>query len=401
MEKLYYENAYERNFVANIIEVIEEDHQFHIRLDRTYFYPEGGGQPSDVGYIESSPIIYVYEKEDLIYHVTERKPSKFKKVQCEIDWQVRFDYMQQHLGQHILSASFVELFDATTIGFHLSKEYSTIDIDKVIDSDGFKKVEDLANETIANNLTVETLFPTEQELRKLPLRKQVSEKVQGPIRLVKIGDFDLVACCGTHPKSTLEVQLIKIIKVEKYKVGMRIEFLCGKRAIGDYSKKQESLKEVARLLGVNEQDVPARVHHMSSDINDLHSSVRALRSEVICHTVEKMLRDAETIDGIKVIKEVYQNIDLKYVNNIATQLTAYPNVIALFGIEADDKAHLLFAQSKELKLLSMNVLLKDAITLIDGKGGGSDFSAQGGGKNNNNLDSSIAYAYSKVRASIL
>jgi len=400
LEKLYYENPYEKEFTANIVDVIEEDNKFHILLDKTYFYPEGGGQPSDIGYIESAPVIYVYEKTGNIYHVTERKPSKFKKVKCSIDWARRYDHMQQHLGQHILSASLIELFNANTIGFHLGEKYSTIDIDKVISDDDFKQVENMVNEIILSNIPVEVLYPTDRELKKLSLRKQ-PPKTDEQIRLVKVGDVDINACCGTHPHSTIEVQLAKISKWEKYKNGMRIEFLCGKRAVEDYNLKQVSLKEISRLLSVGENDALAEIERITKEFREINSAVKSLKDEVAGYMVEKMVLAAEVTHDVKIIKEVYSNVDLKYVNTIASKLVSYPNVVALFGIEAEDKAHLVFMRSKDLKTLNMNLLLKDAITLIDGKGGGSDSSAQGGGKNNNNLESCLEYAYNKVATSIV
>jgi len=400
LEKLYYENPYKKEFTTNIVDVVEENKQFHILLDETYFYPEGGGQPSDMGYIEATPVIYVYEKEGKIYHVTERKPSKFKKVKCGIDWSRRYDHMQQHLGQHILSATLIELFNANTIGFHLGKEYATIDIDQVIRDDNFIEAENMVNEIIRSNTSVEVLYPTDKELKKLPLRKQ-PPKTEEQIRLVKIGDVDINACCGTHPYSTIEVQLLKITKWEKYKNGMRIEFLCGKRAVSDYSLKQVRIKEISRLLSVSENDALPEIQRITKEMRELNSTVKSLKDEVAGYMVEKMVSEAECIQDVKVIKEVYKDVDLKYVNTVASKLVSYPNVVALLGVEAEDKAHLVFMRSKDLKIINMNLLLKDAITLIDGKGGGSDFSAQGGGKNNNNLESCLGYAYSKVKGALL
>lgn len=400
MEKLYYENPYEKEFTTDIIDVIEKDNNFHVLLGKTYFYPEGGGQPSDMGYIESSPVIYVYEEEGNIYHVVERKPSKFKKVKCSIDWERRYDHMQQHLGQHILSASLIESFDANTIGFHLGKDSSTIDIDKLISDVDFKEAERLANEIVLSNISVEMLYPTDSELRKLPLRK-IPPQTSEQIRLVKVGDVDINPCCGTHPNSTIEVQLIKIIRWEKYKSGMRVEFLCGGRAILDYFKKHESVKEISKCLSCNEDNILSEIERITYEARASHSEVRALKDEVAGYVVENTLSNSEAINDIKVIKEIYTDGDLKHANTLASKLVAYPNVVTLFGVVSGDKAHLLFMCSKDLKKVSMNILLKDAITLIDGKGGGTDFSAQGGGRNNNNLESCLEYAYNKVRNTIL
>lgn len=395
MEKLYYENPYEKDFIADIIDVIEEDNKFHILLDKTYFYPEGGGQPSDTGYIESTPVVYVYDKEGSIYHVVERKPSKIKKVKCKIDWERRYDHMQQHLGQHILSASLIELFDANTVGFHLGKEYSTIDIDKVISDDNFRKAENMANEIILNNISVEVLYPTDKELKKLSLRK-LPPKTDNQIRLVKIGDIDINACCGTHPYSTIEVQLVKLTRWEKYKNGMRIEFLCGRRAVEDYIVKHERVKEIGKLLSVSENDILEDIGRISKELREANAEVKSLKDEVAGYVVDKMLLNTESIKDVKIIKEVYNNAELKYVNTLASKLVDHPNVVALFGVVSGDKAHLVFMRSKDLKVINMGTLLKDAITLIDGKGGGSEFSAQGGGRNNNNLESCLEYAYRKV-----
>lgn len=400
MEKLCYEDPYKTEFVAKIINIVEKDDSFHILLDKTYFYPEGGGQASDTGYIGSIAVNYVYEDEGNIYHVTNEKPSQDKEVNCSIDWDKRYDHMQQHLGQHILSASLIELFHANTVSFHLSQEYSTIDIDKVISDDNLKEVESLANKIINDNISVEVLYPTEKELKKLPIRK-LPPKTDGQIRLIKIGNVDINACCGTHPRSTIEVQLLKVTKWEKYKEGIRIEFLCGGRAVKDYILKDNNMKGVADLLAVNEYDVLDEVDRINGELKELNAEVRFLRNQVADFTVDRMVADAPSIKDVKVIKEVYKDVDLKYINTLTSKLLAYSNVIGLFGVESGDKAQLIFIRSKDLNIINMNELLKDAISLIDGKGGGGPFSAQGGGRNNNNLESCLDYAYNKVKAAIL
>jgi len=160
MEKLYYEDQYKKDFTAEITEVIEKGNEFHIVLDKTYFYPEGGGQPSDTGLIENLPITMVYEKDGIIYHVSEKKPMKIHKVKCSIDFEKRFDNMQQHLGQHILSSAFSSLFNGNTIGFHLGKEHCTIDVDKILNVGQIEESEKLSNEIIFDNVSVEVLYPS-------------------------------------------------------------------------------------------------------------------------------------------------------------------------------------------------------------------------------------------------
>ncbi len=400
MEKLYYENPYQKEFTAEVINVIEKENKYHVELDKTYFYPEGGGQPSDTGYINGAAVTHVYEEDEKIYHVVSVKPLKIHRVKCCIDFEKRYDYMQQHLGQHILSACISDLFNATTIGFHLGKDSSSIDLDKIISNDELKIAEKKANKIVLDNINIEVLYPTNSELKKLSLKK-IPVKAGEKLRIVKIGDIDLNPCCGIHPSSTIEVQLIKVTKFEKYKTGIRIEFMCGSRAVSDYSFKHEAIEKMSKLLSCNNATVLSEVERLSGELNKALTEKRALKAEVAEYEVQNMLTSAPKIEDIKVIKCIYDKIDLKYANMLATKLISAPKVIVLFGVKAEDKANILFMCSRDLNIISMDSLLKDAITLIDGKGGGSAFSAQGGGKNNNNLDSALDYAYSKIKDHIV
>ncbi|MCB2290557.1 alanyl-tRNA editing protein AlaX-L [Clostridium sp. CS001] len=377
MEKLYYENPYEKEFTAEVVNVIEKENEYHVELDKTYFYPEGGGQPSDTGHINGSVVSYVYEEDEKIYHVVSVKPLKIHRVKCTIDFEKRYEYMQHHLGQHILSACLSDLFNATTIGFHLGMESSSIDIDKAISREDLKLAEKKANKIILDNINIEILYPTSSELKKLSLKK-IPVKAGEKIRIVKIADIDLNPCCGIHPRSTIEVQLIKITKFEKYKTGIRIEFMCGSRAVSDYALKHESMEKMCKLLGCNNTVVLSEVERLSGDLNKALTQKRALQAEVADYEVQNMLGSAKELGGIKVLKDIYDNGDLKYTNTLATKLVSFPKVVVLFGVKSEDKSNLLFMCSKDLSIISMDSLLKDAITLIDGNGGGSAFSAQGG-----------------------
>ena len=221
------------------------------------------------------------------------------------------------------------------------------------------------------------------------------------IRIVKIADIDINPCCGIHPSSTIEVQLIKVIKFEKCKNGIRIEFICGARAVSDYILKHEAMEKMCKLLSCNNAAVLSEVERLSGELNKALTEKRALKAEVAEYEVQNMLSSAPKIEDIRVLKYIYDNGDLKYTNLLATKLVSAPKVIVLFGVRSNDRANLLFMCSKDLNMISMNSLLKDAISLIDGKGGGSDLSAQGGGKNNNNLDSSLDYAFSKIKDYII
>ncbi|MGH4121088.1 alanyl-tRNA editing protein [Clostridium sp.] len=400
MEKLCYENPYQKEFTAEVINVIQKEKEYHVELDKTYFYPEGGGQPSDTGYINGAEVTYVYEEAEKIYHVVRVNPLKIHKVKCVIDFEKRYDYMKQHLGQHIISACISNLFNAVTIGFHLGKDSATIDIDKAIEANDLNLAEENANKIILENINIEVLYPTSSELKKLSLKK-IPSKAGEKIRIVKIADIDVNPCCGLHPSSTIEVQLIKITKFEKYKNGLRIEFMCGGRAISDYSVKHETIEKMSKLLCCNNATVLSEVQRLSGELNKALTEKRALKAEVAQYEVQNMLESSPKIEDIRVLKCIYDNGDLKYANMLATKLVSATKVIVLFGVKSGDKANLLFMCSRDLNIIKMDSLLKDAITLIDGKGGGSAFSAQGGGKNNNNLDSALDYANSKIKDAII
>lgn len=398
-EKLFYENQYEKSFTAEIINIVEKTNEFHIVLDKTLFYPEGGGQPSDIGTIESIPVLSVYENDGIIYHITEKKPIKIHKLKCSINWAHRFDFMQQHLGQHILSACLLEKFNATTIGAHLGSTSCTLDVDKLLNVNQIEEALTYANDIIFDNIDVEVLYPTKSELKKLSIKK-TSTKIGEQIRIVKISDLDINPCCGIHPKSTLEVQIIKVVKFEKHKTGTRIEFLCGKRGIQNSFINDKFASTVCSKLHCNSEDALLQIDKLAQDFSKLSAENRALKSNIADYEIKEMIENCEKIDGISIIKSIHSNVDLKHVNLLASKLVAYENVIVLFGVKSEDRATLIFMCSKDLNIISMNMLLKDAITLIDGKGGGSNISAQGGGKSTSNISSALDYAYMKIKNSI-
>ncbi|MBU3215400.1 DHHA1 domain-containing protein [Clostridium estertheticum] len=396
MEKLYYEDQYKTEFTAEIIDIIKKENKYHVELNETYFYPKSANQPSDTGHINGSLVTCVYEENNKIYHVLEIKPLKIHKVKCNINFDLRYDYMQQHLGQHILSSCISNLFNLPTIGFNLGLTSSTIDLDKGIRAQEIKACEKKANDIINENIKVEALYLTNSELKKLSLKK-IPIKSGEKIRIVKIGDIDIFPSQDIYPNSTIEVQLIKIINFEKYKTGVRIEFICGQRAVSDYISKFEAIEKMSKLLSCNNATLISKVENLTDELNKTLTKNRALSSKVATYEVQNMLKEAEKIDDVRVLKFIYDKMDLKYATMLATKLVTSPKVIVLFGVKLQDKANLLFMCSKDLKIIRMDFLLKDAITLIDGKGGGSEFSAQGGGKNNNNLDSAIDYALSKIK----
>lgn len=400
MEKLYYENPYIKEFTAEILNIVEKGNKYHVELDKTYFYPGSENIPCDTGEINSLPVTYVYEDGEKTYHVLDTKPIKIHKVKCTINWMKKYNYMQHNLGKLLLSHYFLELFNANTVKFKYEDNLTYIDIDKVLNSDEMENVENLINEIIFNNINIEIFYATKAELKKLSLMK-VSQNGNQKIRAVKIEDIVTAPYMELLPNSTIEAQEIKIVKWETVGKNTRIQFLCGSRAVSDYILKHQYIKSMLNLLKCdNEKDALSKIGNLRNELNDALSEKEALKSQVAEYEVKEILNNSENINNVKIIKNIFDNSNLNYINLLASKLVSHPKVIVLFAIKVEDKAKLLFICSKDLKVISMSLLLKDAITLIDGKGGGSDFSAQGGGKDNNNLISCIEYAYKKVCSSL-
>ncbi len=396
MEKLYYVDQYMKDFVAELERVEEKDGKFHVVLDRTAFFPGGGGQFCDLGTIENEKVIDVYEEDGVTYHVLDKKPIKLHKLKCSIDWERRRDGMDQHLGQHVLSGCFYKLFNANTVGFHMGREICTVDIEGIIDEEKMREAEKAANEVISENIKVEFLVPDKRELKKLGLRRSLPNTNE-EIRVVRIGDLDINACCGVHPSSTLELRMIKIRRWEKHKGATRIEYVAGKRAVEDSFKKDRFTTAVCRYLNASEDEAINGIKNLNEKLKEALDKNKKLSEDVAAYQVKEMVELGQKLGDITIVKKIYDNEDVKQVNKVVAKIVENENTLALMAVKAGDRANLIFAASKDFKGISMNELLKDAITLIDGKGGGSTYQAQGAGKNNNNLESALDYAVSKIK----
>lgn len=397
MEKLYYDDPYLREFTAEIIDIQECDGKFHITLDKTAFFPGGGGQHCDTGMIGEHTVLDVYEKNEIIYHVVEKKPIKIHNVKCLINNDRRNDGMCQHLGQHVLSGCFFNLFNANTFAIHLGSDISTVDIYGILTEEQVRTAEKLANKVIGDALKVESFVPTKSELKKMTLRRALPNTKED-IRIVKIGDnFDINACCGLHPTSTLDLRLIKIKKFEKHKEGTRIEFLAGNRAVEDSFKKDEFQNSICRYLSCNENEAINGIKNLNNSLKEANERNKSLNISLANYQFKELLNNAETIGEFKIIKKVFDNENIKYINNLTSKIVENPNTISLIAVKSEDKVNMIFACTKGIKDINISDILKDAISLIDGKGGGSPFMAQGAGKNNANLDGAMDYAFNKIK----
>ncbi len=395
MEKLYYKDQYIKEFTAEIENVLEIDNKFHILLNQTAFFPGGGGQSCDLGNIGVHDVIDVYEKDNIVYHVVEKKPIKIHKVKCAIDWKRREDGMNQHFAQHVLSGCFYTLFKANTVAVHLGKEVSTVDIEGFLTSEQIREAEAYANDIISENIKVETLLPSKKELKKVWIRRDLPD-TSSEIRILRIGDLDSNACCGVHPKSTLSLRMIKINRWEKNRGATRIEFLAGKRAI-DYSLKRDLyLSNICKYLKCSGEESIKGIKSLHEKVELTSATNRKLEEEIANYEIRDMVEGSSKVNDISVVIKIYKDENIKYVSKVASKITEIENTIALIGVQYEDKVNLIFASSKDLKNSDMNNLLKDSMTLVDGKGGGSSSLAQGGGKNNGNLETALNYAFNKL-----
>ncbi len=396
-KKLYLNDSYLKEFTCTILSAApypEDDSRYVLLLDQTAFYPEGGGQPSDTGYIGNSFVSYVYEAEGMIYHVTDQLPQETSALPCRIDWQRRHDHMQQHLGQHLLSGVFEKEMNANTIGFHLGKELVTIDLDcSSLTEQEAQTVENTVNQIVTRNLSVKLHYPDQQELKHFPLRKVPS--VAENIRIIEVDNYDYSPCGGTHPHFTGEVGMVKIRRWERLREGVRVEFLCGQRALKDYQWKNDQINQLATLFSVKDNEVQAATERLMEDNKALYKAHQQQKRTLLEYVARELYHHAEQHKNYFIVSKIFLKEDIKELQTLASILNQMPRAIVLLAT-VNEKAQLVFTRSKELDM-DMNKLFKEVITLIDGKGGGNAITAQGGGNLVSNLEGLMEAAVFKLK----
>jgi alanyl-tRNA synthetase len=377
--KIFYQDAYIKSFTAQVLDQGKDsDGKYFIVLDQTAFYPTGGGQPHDMGTIENIKVLNVEEAEGEVRHYLE---SEFQNVSSPvygvIDWDRRYDHMQQHAGQHILSASFEQQFGYKTIGFHLGNETLTIDLETadLLESEAVQ-VEELANQIILENRPIETKWVTEDELVHYDLRKET--KVKEDIRLVIIPNFDYNGCGGTHPKATGEVQAIKIVDWERQKKKVRVQFVCGNRVLKQFHKKNKVLMELTKLLNAPEKDMVDAVTRILENSKSMEKELEQSR-EALLHYEAKSLFEKGKSEN-RIISGVFQNRSIQELQKLARIIIAEDEeTIVLIVSQNENRLQLVCARGPA-ETASMKKVIGNALSTINGKGGGSDAFAQGGGE---------------------
>jgi len=270
-ERLFEQDSYCREFKAVVKEVVPEEDIFRIVLDRTAFFPEGGGQSADSGTLNDLQVLDVQEQDGQIYHMVNKPLETGAEVYGAINWPKRYVKMQQHSGEHIVSGLVQAKFGYNNIGFHLGSESCTMDFDGLLTKEQIKTIEILANEVIYENLQIEVLYPNKAELGKLHYRSKI--EIEGQIRLVCIPGYDLCACCAPHLNRTGEIGLIKLIGLQNYKGGVRVTMVCGRRALADYERKEESVKEISAALSAKEEAVSEAVDRLKQENESLKQNL--------------------------------------------------------------------------------------------------------------------------------
>ncbi len=291
--KLYYQNVSLRTFAAHVLRCEAKDGKWLVVLDRTAFYPEGGGQPSDTGVLNLANVLDVRERGDEIVHTTDRPLPAGSAVMGGVNWARRFRLMQQHTGEHIVSGIAHRLFGVDNVGFHMGAEALTVDWNGRIDENGLKLIERLANEAVYRNLPVRAYFPTKEELRTLSYRSK--KELSGAVRIVTVPGYDVCACCGTHVAFTGEIGAVKLLGAQNYKGGTRIAMACGAQAMDDYGEKQKSVAAVSTLLSAKPEEIAGAAERLLRENDGLKRELAGLRGSLLEMKAAAVPEDSERV----------------------------------------------------------------------------------------------------------
>jgi alanyl-tRNA synthetase len=387
-ERLYYTDCYLREFEARVLRAEPGAKGFRVYLDRTAFYPESGGQPADHGSVGGIPLLEAVDEGDEIAHLLARGPES-EIVKGAIDWERRFDHMQQHTGQHVLSGAVEKTGGYKTVSFHLGAETSSIDLDS--DRLGRKQIEEaeeLANQVVFENRAVRISFQPAADASRLDLRKPTFR--EGDVRLVEVEDFDLSACGGTHVDHTGAIGLIAVRKYERMKGQTRVEFVCGRRALRAARQDFLVLSEAARLFSTGREIVPELIAKQAQELREAMRAREKLVERLAESQALELWRETAEKEGRKLIRCVFPAEESREAKIVAHALAKQPSTVALIGLKGDPAA-LFFSQSPGGGL-DMGGVLKDTVARFGGKGGGARDFAQGGGLDEKRLEDALSFA---------
>jgi alanyl-tRNA synthetase len=394
--RIYYADPSCSSFEAVVARVFVLEGRPAVALDRTAFYPTSGGQPFDTGTLAGIRVLDVVDQDDdTIAHVMESTLAEGTRVAGIVDWARRFDHMQQHTGQHVLSAAFDHLFDNRTMSFHMGAELSTIDLAKEMAPDAIAAAEAEANRIVWEDRPVSIRFVTAEEAAKLPLRKEPARG--GTLRLIDVADYDLSACGGTHVARTGAIGAIGITGWERFRGGTRVTFACGGRALQAFRSYRDAVTSSIRSLSVLPHELPSAIERLQDEGREMRRSLKSMQEALATHEAARFVAEAPVVNGVRAVVRSVDGWDAAGLKGIAAAATSQDSV-AVVLISNSTPALVVVARSKNVGV-DAGALLKNLVARFGGRGGGKPELAQGGGLAGN-LNEIVAAARSAVEEQI-
>ncbi|PYR52707.1 MAG: hypothetical protein DMF89_02000 [Acidobacteria bacterium] len=375
--RLYYDDSYLRQFEAAIVRVEVRGNRQAVWLDRTGFYPTSGGQPADTGTLDAVPVagVEVDEADDVVHLVDAPEPlDPGRLVRGAVNWARRFDHMQQHTGQHVLSAAFDRLYGVRTIAFHMGAETATIDLAREMTAAELTAAEAEANRIVWEDRPVKVRYVTSEDAETLPLRKEPTR--DGILRLIEVEDFDLSACGGTHVNRTGAIGVIAINGSERCKGGLRVEFVCGGRALSRFRQLRDRSGEAARLLSVLPEEVPTAVERLQSQGREQRRLVADLQSELTAFRAEALVHTARPVSSGQLVLQVV-DADAPGLKGVAASVVSRAGVIVAL-VSRSQPTLLVVARSSDVSVSAHDIVGR-LTREFGGRGGGKSDLAQAGG----------------------
>lgn len=366
-EKSYLEDSYTTFFTAHVLSCTPcPNGRYEALLDHTFFYPQSGGQLADSGMISGVDVVDVRERtpDDVVHVLSGPIPTGL--IEAQVDWKRRFDHMQQHTGQHVLSRAFVEVAGLETVAFHMGTDTCTIDVaggeptPDVVDA-----AERLANRIVSENRPVGVRTVPRAELKAENLRRSIPAHVD-EVRLVEVGEFDVIGCCGTHVRATGELAIIKILKNEKAKGAHRIFFKAGGRAVADYRIKHDLVRDLALRFTTGEEGIAGKLDKMESELHDHRKTVKQLAERLAAEEAKSLMECAEDWDGLRCVVVTAAEAVEGYAQALATQLRSHTNTV---GIVASSDGRVVCVASRGIAI-DLAGLIAERTKALGGRGGG-------------------------------
>lgn len=367
MNKLYYDSAYIKEFEAQVLSCQEGKKGWEITLSATAFYPEGGGQPADTGILGNVRVTDVHEKDGQVVHYTDGPLPVGEMVRGVIDWDRRFQHMQEHSGEHLVSGLIHQRFGYDNVGFHMGTDEVTIDFNGTLEWADLMAIEEKANGMIWENLEISAVYPEKDELDAMEYRSK--KELTGAVRIVSIPGGDICACCGTHVERTGEIGLVKFLSMIHYKGGVRISLLCGKRAVEDYERKRDQVQRISVLLSARPGEIARAVEKLKDEEAKLQEKLVAAYDKLLASEV----RGIKEGDGdIFILEPDFEAIQLRHLVNRLLEEKKGRTVLALGGATEGSFLYVLGSRDGDMRRLS-----RELNGLLNGRGGGSAQMAQG------------------------